>query len=293
MEFLEKLCRANGCSGNEVNVAELLIEYIKDYADSVKTDALGNLIVHKRGNGKKLLFVAHMDEVGFFTTVSEENNIKLATVGEIDVKNISNRIIQFENGDKGVLSAESFDKISEYKVDLLAEYKDYTGLTAVYDENFQIIGDTIVSKALSSRVLCYCLAQLIKYCKSEYDLYFVFTVKKNIGMKGVKVAAYDIMPDYAVVFDAINGKKPSIVAKDKYYIADNMLKSKLSDCGFDVLVDKELATEAAFLQVTANGIKTAAVGINIKNINYPCEICKVDDINNTIEYLKKFIEKEI
>jgi len=293
MEFLNILCCANGCSGNEKNVAGLIADYVRSFADSVTTDALGNLIVHKKGNGKKLMFVAHMDEVGFFTTISSEKNIKVATVGDIDIKKINNILIKFENGNVGIMTAEKADKISEYNVDLLAPYTDLTGITAVYDENFKIIGDSVVSKALSSRACCYCLTQIIKQLNSDYDLYFVFTVKKNIGMKGAKVAAFGIKPDYAVVIDAISADMPSVVAKDKHYIVDNVLKTKLSECGFGVVVDKELATEGSVLQVTGDGVKTSVIGINVKYINTPNETCKISDINNTIDYLKKFIEKEI
>ena len=135
------------------------------------------------------------------------------------------------------------------------------------------------------------LAELVK-CKSDFDLYFVFTVKKNIGMKGAKVAAFDIKPDYAVVLDAVSADKPSVIAKDKNYIVDNTLKEKLCACGFDIIVNKELMTEASAIQVTGDGVKTAAVGINVKYINNANEVCKVNDINNTIIYLKKFFEKE-
>lgn len=48
IKLLEKLCLCNGISGDEGNVRNLIINEIKDCADDIKTDNLGNLIVFKR-----------------------------------------------------------------------------------------------------------------------------------------------------------------------------------------------------------------------------------------------------
>ena len=63
--LLKRLCMANGISGDEGAVRELIIEEIKGYAD-YKIDALGNLLVHKKGKKpaqNRLMLSAHMDEV--------------------------------------------------------------------------------------------------------------------------------------------------------------------------------------------------------------------------------------
>lgn len=49
IKLLEQLCLCNGISGDEVNVRNLIINEIKDCADDIKTDNLGNLIVFKKG----------------------------------------------------------------------------------------------------------------------------------------------------------------------------------------------------------------------------------------------------
>ena len=67
-ELLKTLCALNGVSGDEDAVRDYLRTQAEPYADSIRTDALGNLIVFKRGRratGSKLLLCAHMDEVGF------------------------------------------------------------------------------------------------------------------------------------------------------------------------------------------------------------------------------------
>ena len=69
--LLNKLCSANGISGDEGEVRELIISEIKEYADEIRVDNLGNLLVHKKGKERaknKLMLSAHMDEVGLMVT---------------------------------------------------------------------------------------------------------------------------------------------------------------------------------------------------------------------------------
>ena len=44
-KLLEKLCTVEGISGDEGSVREIIINEIKPFADEIKTDNLGNIIV--------------------------------------------------------------------------------------------------------------------------------------------------------------------------------------------------------------------------------------------------------
>lgn len=71
MELLKTLQALNAChgpSGDESDVAAAIERLAAPYADECFRDALGNLIVHKRGRGPKVLFAAHMDSIGFIVT---------------------------------------------------------------------------------------------------------------------------------------------------------------------------------------------------------------------------------
>ena len=71
LELLTTLCALNGVSGDEDQVRNFIREQAAPYANSMRTDALGNLIVFKKGRksgGPRLLLCAHMDEVGMTVT---------------------------------------------------------------------------------------------------------------------------------------------------------------------------------------------------------------------------------
>lgn len=85
LKLLKQLCLLNGVSGDEGEVRAFLRAQAEPYADSIRTDALGNLIVFKQGakaTGNRLLLAAHMDEVGLIIThVTEEGFLKFGFCG--------------------------------------------------------------------------------------------------------------------------------------------------------------------------------------------------------------------
>ena len=88
IETLKTLCALNGVSGDEDAVRDYLRTQAEPYADAIRTDALGNLIVFKRGRratGSKVLLCAHMDEVGLIVTrATEDGFLKFDFVGGVD-----------------------------------------------------------------------------------------------------------------------------------------------------------------------------------------------------------------
>ena len=67
LALLEKLCNAHGVSGYEDEVADIIIDFIKDYCDTVMKDSVGNVLAFKKGKKtpeKPIMYCAHLDEVG-------------------------------------------------------------------------------------------------------------------------------------------------------------------------------------------------------------------------------------
>lgn len=88
--ILKTLTELPGVSGRETAVREYLKNLLKDSADEISTDTLGNLIVFKKGTSdKNLLFCAHMDEVGLMIHfVDERGFLRFVTVGGIDPRTL-------------------------------------------------------------------------------------------------------------------------------------------------------------------------------------------------------------
>ena len=88
--ILKTLTQLPGISGREEEIRTYLTKLLTPYADEIRTDALGNLIVSKKGTSKKhLLLCAHMDEVGLMVHfIDEKGFLRFVTVGGIDPRTL-------------------------------------------------------------------------------------------------------------------------------------------------------------------------------------------------------------
>ena len=117
LELLKELCRLNGVSGAEDPVRNFIQTQAQPYADSLRSDALGNLIVFKRGkksNENKLLLAAHMDEVGVIVTrITEEGFLKFDFVGGVDRRvAIGKPVVLGENEIPGLIGLKAIHLVS-------------------------------------------------------------------------------------------------------------------------------------------------------------------------------------
>src|SRR5690348_11973334 len=92
IKLLERLCNALSVSGDEGEVRRIVLEEVKPYADEVKVDALGSVLVRKKSALRKPLRVlldAHMDEVGFMIVNDEEDGFfRFEVLGGIDERHL-------------------------------------------------------------------------------------------------------------------------------------------------------------------------------------------------------------
>ena len=84
---LEALCNLNGASGNEGRVRRYIRDIAKEYADEVWVDTMGNLYAHKKGEGRRVMVCAHMDEVGMIVegVYSAKAAIRLAQKYQVEL----------------------------------------------------------------------------------------------------------------------------------------------------------------------------------------------------------------
>lgn len=219
---LEELCQLSGVSGDEGIVAAYITRQIGTRG-TVTRDPLGNLLVYKEGKNRpvnKVMFCAHMDEVGFVVTdITEDGLLRFAAVGGIDTRVILGK--QVAIGSKkipGVIGAMAVHLLTEDEkasvpksetlyIDIGAKSKDDAqksvarGDRAAFVSDFVSFGnDLIKGKALDDRVGCACLLDMIEM-PLAYDAYFAFTVQEEVGLRGAKTAAFRLQPDMAVIIE--------------------------------------------------------------------------------------------
>ena len=106
-QLIETLVRAHGPSGDEGEVRETIARLAAPWADEVKTDTLGSLIVHKKGPGPRVMLSAHMDSIGFIVThMEKEGFVRFGKLGGIAASEALYTPVRFQNGVRGVLAKE-------------------------------------------------------------------------------------------------------------------------------------------------------------------------------------------
>ena len=92
LKLLEKLSNAVGVSGNEDEVRQIVIEEIRPLVDECQVDRMGNLLAIKHAKtagAARVMFAAHMDEVGFMLVQADtEGCYAFEAVGGIDERQL-------------------------------------------------------------------------------------------------------------------------------------------------------------------------------------------------------------
>ena len=264
---LFELCRLSGVSGDEDRVREYIREKAAPYADSMRTDAMGNLIVFKKGaksTGNKLLIAAHMDEVGIIVTrITDDGFLKFDFVGGVDRRvAIGKPVVVGENNIPGIIGLKAIHlvKRDEMKktpktdalyIDIGAKNKEEAlklvqpGTYGCFVGEPEEFGNGLLkAKAIDDRAGCAIMLSLLKQ-DLPMDVTFAFTVQEEVGTRGAFGAAFSVTPEIGLVLETTTaanlpdvephrqvcapGKGPVISYMDGGTIYDRPLFEKLRD----------------------------------------------------------------
>lgn len=223
LEQLKTLCTLNGVSGDERAVRDYIRREAKPYADRIRTDAMGNLIVHKRGKrntGNKLLLAAHMDEVGVIVTgITEQGFLRFDFVGGVDRRvALGKRVELGDTRVPGIIGLKAIHLVSRDEVKKVpktdnlyidigakdkaaAEQMVELGTYGSFVTEPEVFGHGMFkAKAIDDRLGCAILLELLKE-ELPLDVIFAFTVQEEVGTRGAFAAAFSVTPEVALVLE--------------------------------------------------------------------------------------------
>jgi len=222
-KLLAELCEVAGAPGHENRVREIVLKEIKPLVDEINIDNMGNVVAVKKGKeGKKVMIGAHMDEIGFIVTHIDDNGfVYFHTLGGFDPKTLTAQrvLIHGKEDVVGVMGSKPIHLMSATDRKKVPTTKDYfidTGLDKKSLEKLVGVGDTITRerkliemgdcincKSLDNRVSVFILIEMLKKIKKTppYDIYAVFTVQEEIGIRGANVSSLQINPDFGFGLD--------------------------------------------------------------------------------------------
>lgn len=318
VERLREICQINGASGDEGRVREYIKSHI--HADEVTVDPLGNLIVFKKGHKtpeNKIMFAAHMDEVGFMITdITPEGFLHIGAVGGINPSVVIGRALQLESGAYGVVGTKAFHQqsaderkefpeIESLLLDIGASSRSEAeklaplGSTAYFCDDFFEFGDGYVKgKAIDDRAGCLIMMDMIN-SDLEYDAWFVFTVQEEVGTRGAKAAAFSVAPDIAFVLETTTacdiagvsgakrvcelGRGAVISYMDRGTVYDRGLYSLAFDTAKNNDIPVQTKTlvaggnDSGAIHISAGGVRTCAVSVPCRYLHSPSCVIKMSD----------------
>ena len=233
---MKELSLAPGVSSCEEEVAKIITRELKDVADNIETDSMGNLIATKKGEKKapKVMLAAHMDEIGLMVRYIDDNGyLKFSTIGGINDQMLMNQTVTVHSSvgenvigvigskpphvttpeeRKKVVKADDMfidigakDKEEAEKMVKVGDVMTFNSLFVEYPNNL------IMGKALDNRVGCYVMIEVLKRVDTRATVYGVGTVQEEVGLKGAKTASFKLNPDLAFALDVtLSGDHPGI-----------------------------------------------------------------------------------
>ncbi|GAA0742464.1 aminopeptidase [Clostridium oceanicum] len=214
--LLKKLCDADAIASNEQEVRDIISENI---VGKVSYDGIGSMIVNHKGEGPKLMFCSHMDEVGFMVRhISDIGMLHVIPIGSAkdSAKSFQKVTVTKEDGNKikGLMNC-SFDKnhkVKDIYVDIGLNSREEVvdlginiGDMVTFNSKSEMINkNVLMAKALDDRVGCYILKEIdrrLKEINHENDIYLCFTSSEEVGTRGGKCCSDKINPDVIFAVD--------------------------------------------------------------------------------------------
>ena len=334
-ELLAKLCEVAGAPGHENRVRKIVLDEIKPFVDEISIDNMGNVVAIKKGKEKKKVMIgAHMDEIGFIVThIDDKGFVYFHTLGGFDPKTLTAQrvIIHGKEDVIGVMGSKPIHLMSAADRQKVPTTKDYfidTGLDKKTLKKIICVGDTITRerkmvemgeclncKSLDNRVSVFILIEMLKEMKKTppYDVYAVFTVQEEIGIRGANVSSMQINPDFGFGLDttiawdtpgstkqeqvSALGEGACIKVMDSSTVCDYRMVAYMKEIAKKKKIKTQLeilpagGTDTAGIQrMNPGGSIAGAVSIPTRHIHQVIEMVNRNDVRASIDLLRHCVE---
>lgn len=334
IELLKKICEVAGAPGHEQRVRELVIKEVKPLADKVTVDNMGNVTAFKKGKkDRKVMIAAHMDEISFIVThVDDRGFLRFIPLGGFDPKTLTaQRVIVHGKKDlMGVMGTKPIHIMTpeeRAKVVPLTDYFIDLGMPKKEVEKYVKVGDTVTRergliemgscvncKSLDNRLSVFILIETLRELKhSPYDIYGVFTVQEEVGIRGAHASTLQVQPDFSFGLDvtlAVDtpgtkdhemitqlGHGTAIKIMDSSVICDYRMVNYMRQTAEKNRIKYQMeilpagGTDTAGLQRnTPGGSISGCISIPTRHIHQVIEMADKNDIRASIDLLKKCLE---
>ncbi len=326
IELLERLTSPAGVAGEESSSFEALKGLFSLYGD-VSCDITGNIIIHKNGKGKHILFDAHLDTIGFVVTgITDDGFVRVQKVGGVDMRTVEGMELTFhgENDIYGVVCtvpphlSDGENKVSAdgtAVVDVGMSKEETEKVLSVGDRvsfrsNFSVLNENRVSSPyIDDRGGIAVLLKALEYTNTENEITLVCSAQEETGGAGAACSAFNVNADLSVAVDVSFATTPD--SKDIECGKMNggamigyspILDRTYSDMLVSIAKEKDIpyqkeimsgrtGTNADHITISKGGIPSALVSLPIRYMHTPVETVDIRDIESCAKLIAHFIER--
>ena len=183
-------------------------------------------------------------------------------------------------------------------------------LVSYASEPTELAGDTISGHSLDNRASVAALTVALEELQSKshvWDVWAVATTQEEITLGGALTSAFGLRPDLAVAVDVTHARGPGAMDWLTHPLGKGpclgfgpnihpYLFKRFSELADRLEIPNETevmprmsGTDAAGMQVAAEGIPTMVVSIPLRYMHTPVEVVAVKDIHRTGRLLAEFI----
>ncbi|MFA6583068.1 MAG: M42 family metallopeptidase, partial [Elusimicrobiaceae bacterium] len=334
-KLFKTIAETHGVAGREENIRALAVKLLTPLVDEIRVDALGNVIGLRKGSKKqprRIMIAAHMDEIGLAVNyIDDKGFVRFIPAGGIDPRTLlAQRVfIHTANGDiPGVIGTKPIHLMDAAEMKQGVGFADLfidTGMSAAETKKTVQFGDTvtlardtiemgdcITSKAIDDRAGVYAIISALRQVKrQESDIYAVFTVQEEIGLKGATVAAFGVEPEIGLAVDCtaaadVPGNSPqnfatssgggvAITGRDGRTVSNikimRFLKGLAEKHGIahQIRIANKGGTDASVMQLAREGAAVCTLSIPTRYVHSCVETVRKSDMDSAVALLAAFI----
>ena len=309
LEFFKQILETPSPSGYESPAQEIVRRYVADFADDVRTDVHGNVVVTRNpGAPLRVMLAGHCDQIGLIVQhIDDDGYLYVQPIGGWDpLQLIGQRMTVWTVAGPlfGVIARKPIHLMSEEDRKQVPKLKDLwldVGARKRSEaEELVRIGDAVtvelglqhvrnnlaVSPAMDDKAGAWVVLEALRRAdaaKLNCSLVAVSTVQEEVGLRGARTSAFGVDPHVGIAVDVTHATDcPTIEKKEEgdirlgkgpvVYRGPNMnpkVVEHLIRAADENKIDYQLAAEGRATGTDANAIQINRAGVAAGLVSIP------------------------
>ena len=325
-ETLFALSSADGV-GNLREASDLAYDLLKEYCKTEKSDTLTVIGYLKGESDYTLMLDAHIDQIAMIVTDIDDNGfLTVAKSGGIDIRALPSRRVTVHGKEKvaAVFCAtpphlssgeKEYTDIADIKLDtaLGAKAKEIISIgnyVTFSADPCELLGTRVSGRSFDDRAAVACLIEVAKRLKDKklpLNVAFVLSDGEELGMRGIRPAAFKVDPNEAIAIDVSFGDGIGISEDECGKLGegsmigispalDRKISQKLIKTAKDnnipyqtEVMGERTGTNADMIAVSRQGVRTCTLSIPLRNMHTEVETLDIKDLDSVCELLCAYI----